>query len=57
VLAVRIWDAFGAGGMGGSKRDLWIGEAPQVKVDQSEVPTPPVPSLYEWQKSRQRAKF
>lgn len=50
VVAVRIWDSFGGGGMTGAQRDLWIGVAPvEVTLEAGERPTPPVPSLYDWQ--------
>ncbi len=53
VIAVRVWDAFGSGGLSGSKRDLWVGIPPKaIKLDEGSVPTPPVPSLYGWQKER-----
>ncbi len=53
VIAIRVWDAFGGGGLGGTPDQVWIGKPqPQVEpplpVDIA-APKPPVPSLYEWQ--------
>lgn len=53
VVAVRVWDAFGGGGLGGPQRELWIGPTPPViTVDEGAMPTAPVPSLYAWQMER-----
>lgn len=57
VVAVRIWDSFGGGGMTGQARDLWIGVPPvELVLDAGERPTPPVPSLYQWQVAQAAAE-
>ncbi len=56
VIAIRIWDAFGGGGMSGIPEDMWIGRPQAVGGDHLPgvipTPTPPVPSLYDWPKQR-----
>jgi hypothetical protein len=56
VIVIRVWDAFGGGGLSGIPEDLWIGDPVAASDDHLprdiSVPTPPVPSLYNWQKQR-----
>ncbi len=57
VIVIRMWDSFGGGGMAGIPEDLWIG--PEGSEQHMNLPSeisriaPPVPSLFEWQKSSQ----
>lgn len=59
VIAIRVWDAFGDGGFSGTASEMWVGMASEnataAKLPAgAQMPEPPVPSLFEWQR-RQRA--
>jgi hypothetical protein len=56
VIAIRIWDSFGGGGLAGIASDLWIGIPDPTDTlmvpDEIVRIKPPVASLFEWQKQK-----
>ncbi|MDA3963345.1 MAG: glycosyl hydrolase family 28-related protein [Planctomycetota bacterium] len=56
TIAIRVWDAFGGGGLSGTANELWIGVPREMEAvplpNDIAAPVPPVPSLFLWQREQ-----